>query len=331
MARKKIELQRCFISTIDSTGAYVDYNEYTMDPNGEIVGYVTQIFSYNYRNTKAKTAVYAMDSYLADIVPEDPEHFDAFVDVIADSMHETLREAYGMSAGSGLFVFAFVDDQPVIAFFKLNYQTRLTCEKDTDGTVIWKKDPRLLPGHTQKEYDYFFISPYERRVWMSDTHAVIGEESINYLAERILKITLHKSEKEVVDVIQNAMLDTIRECYDEEVPKKVFEYRQTIAAAAQEAGEINPEEIGTQIFADNEAAMERYEERAEDMQIPTQAVYISPPTRKALNKKQKIVTENGIEILVPVEFLEDKEIFDFQQDEHGSISIVIRDTKGVVK
>ena len=72
-------------------------------------------------------------------------------------MHELLKEAYGLSAGSGLFVFATVEEQPIIAFFKLNYQSRLTCEKTDDGKVVWRKDVRLLPMHTQKEYDYFYM------------------------------------------------------------------------------------------------------------------------------------------------------------------------------
>ena len=51
------------------------------------------------------------------------------------------------------------------------------------------------------------------------------------MADRILQLekALSKSEKETVKVIETAALDTIKECYKEEAPKKVFEYRSRVA------------------------------------------------------------------------------------------------------
>jgi len=330
MNKSKVEIDRIFISSIDAAKAYVDYNEWTIDLDGEIYQYILQLFAHNFDTTSAKKAEYHLDDFLATIVPEEPEAFEAFVEVITDEMHELLKEAYGLSAGSGLFVFATVEEQPIIAFFKLNYQSRLTCEKTEDGMVVWRKDVRLLPMHTQKEYDYFYINPYERQVWMSDMHCMIDGESVDYMAERILKISLKKSEKETVQVIQEAVLDTIKECYKEEAPKKVFEYRQAVANEAKEQGKIDPVRIQETVFADNEKAKERFTEKSEDLAIPQKPVYVSPKTTKSLAKKQKIVTESGIEILVPVEYLEDKSVFEYKQ-ENGRVSIHIHDVNGTIK
>jgi hypothetical protein len=150
------------------------------------------------------------------------------------------------------------------------------------------------------------------------------------MAERILKISLKKSEKETVQVIQEAVLDTIKECYKEEAPKKVFEYRQAVANEAKEQGKIDPVRIQETVFADNEKAKERFTEKSEDLAIPQKPVYVSPKTTKSLAKKQKIVTESGIEILVPVEYLEDKSVFEYKQ-ENGRVSIHIHDVNGTIK
>ncbi len=329
MEKSKIEIERCFISSIDAAKAFVDYNEWTIDPDGEIYFYILQLFAHNYDSISAKKAIYKEDSFLATIVPEEPEGFDAFVDVITDSMHELLKEAYGLQAGSGLFVYALVEEQPVIAFFKLNYQARLTCEK-REGQVVWRRDARLLPAHTQKEYDFFFIHPYDRRVWMSDMQCVLGDRSVNYMAERILQVDLKKSEKETVEVFRDAVIETIRECYPEETPKKVFEYRKALAEEAKQSGEVDTVQLPERIFADNEHAKERFEERAKEAKIPKKPVMVSPKTKRSLAKKQRIVTESGIEILVPVECLEDKSVFEYLQ-ENGRVHITIRDAGGVVK
>ncbi len=329
MNKSSINIERCFVSSIDAAKQYVDYNEYTIDPDGEVFQYILQLFAYNYDNVGAKKARYDGESFLATVVPEKAEDFDAFVDVITDEMHELLKVAYQLPAGSGLFVYALVEEQPVVAFFKLNYQSRLTCGMD-NGEVVWKKDARLLPSHTQKEYDYFFIHPYDRRVWMSDMYCVIGEERVNYMADRILKVDLNKSEKQTVEDFQEAVMDTIRECYVEEAPKKVFEYRQKVAEEAKESGEIDPVRIREQVFADSPKAQERFASRTEELDLPEKPVYVSPRTCRSLAKKQKIVTESGIEILVPVEFLEDKDKFEYKQ-EHGRVSIYIHDVNGSVK
>ncbi|MBP3296646.1 MAG: hypothetical protein J6M27_08695, partial [Lachnospiraceae bacterium] len=63
---------------------------------------------------------------------------------------------------------------------------------------------------------------------------------------------------------------------------------------------------------------------------PQKPVYVSPKTTKSLAKKQKIVTESGIEILVPVEYLEDKSVFEYKQ-ENGRVSIHIHDVNGTIK
>ncbi|MBR5420991.1 MAG: nucleoid-associated protein [Lachnospiraceae bacterium] len=329
MNRSAIEIERCFISAIDAAKEYVEYNEWTIDPDGEIFSYILQLFAHNYDSVSAKTARFAEDSFLAQILPDEPDGFDAFVDVITDEMHELLKEAYGLQPGSGLFVYATVEEQPIVAFFKLNYQSRFTCDKK-DGRVVWKKDMRLLPSHTQKEYDFFFVNVYDRRAWMSDMRCMIGTESVNYMAERILKLDLRVSEKETVDSFQEAVIETIKECYEDEAPKKLFDYRQAVAEEARERGEINPVKIPERLFSDNAKAQERYEQRTEETEIPDAPMYVSPKTRRSLNRKQKIVTENGIEILVPLEYLDDKNVFDFRQ-ENGMVSITIHDVNGTLK
>lgn len=331
MNTSKIELQRCFICSIDSAKEYVDYNEYIMDLDGEICQYILLLFGRNFDNTGAKKCFFHDDSFISQILPSKVEDFDAFVDVIADEMHTLIQEAVDLHSGSGLFVWATVEEQPIIAFFKLNYQNRLACEIDDEGNVGWKKKMRLLPSHTQKEYDYFFINILDRKVWMSDMRCHIDNESINYMADRILKLNLEKSEKEAVNEIETAVIDTIKEVYKEEAPKKIFEYRQSVVDAAEDMGNISPKRVEEVVFADNEKAKEVYQEKLETMDIPKKPVEVSNKTKRQLKKKQKIVTESGIEILVPVEFLSDKNIFDYREDPSGKVSIVIKDISGNIK
>jgi len=327
MHSSKIQLERCFLCSIDSAKSFVDYNEYIMDLDGEMCQYMLQIFSRNFDNTSAKKSFFKEDSFIAQILPESVEGFDAFVDVVADEIHTLVQDAVDLPSGSGLFIWATVEEQPIIAFFKLNYQNKFSCLVDEEKKVKWQKTYKLLPNIASKDYDYFFINILDKKVWMSDTRCHVDNESINYMADRILQLekALSKSEKETVKVIETAALDTIKECYKEEAPKKVFEYRSRVADDATDYGNISPMTLEQTVFADNEEAKNIYKEKLKELDISEKPVAISKKTTRQLQKKQRIVTESGIEILVPIEYLEDESVFQYQQFESGKVSIVIND------
>lgn len=334
MHASKIQLERCFLCSIDSAKSFVEYNEYTLDMDSQMYAYMLQLFARNFDNTSAKKSFFNDESFIASILPDRVENFDAFVDVVADEIHTLVVDAVDLPSGSGLFLWATVEEQPFIAFFKLNYQKKYTCLVDDDKQVVWKEVTRLLPTYTQKEYDYFFINILDKKVWMSDTKCHIDNMSVNYMSERILKLEegLKKSEKEVLDVINEVAVETIREFYPREAPKKIFEYRQSVADEAVDYGNISPVVVEDKVFFDNEEAKKVYHEKLESREIPVaKPLMISSKSKRQLQKKQKIVTENGIEILVPVEYLDDKSVFDFQQNESGSVSIVINDVGGNLK
>lgn len=327
MHSSKIQLERCFLCSIDSAKSFVDYNEYIMDLDGEMCQYMIQLFSRNFDNTSAKKSFFKDDSFIAQILPENVEGFDAFVDVVADEIHTLVQDAVDLPSGSGLFIWATVEEQPIIAFFKLNYKNNFSCLVDDDKKVKWQKTYKLLPNIASKDYDYFFINILDKKVWMSDTRCHVDNESINYMADRILQLekALSKSEKETVKVIETAALDTIKECYKEEAPKKVFEYRSRVADDALDDGIISPVTLQQTVFADNEEAKTLYKEKLKELDIAEKPVAISKKTTRQLQKKQKIVTESGIEILVPIEYLDDESVFQYQQYESGKVSIVIND------
>ena len=79
MNRSQIQPERCFISSIDAAREYVEYNEYKMDPDGEIYDYIMHLMAYNYDNVSARRASFSDDSFIAGILPGSPEELDALL------------------------------------------------------------------------------------------------------------------------------------------------------------------------------------------------------------------------------------------------------------
>ena len=61
MNKSAIEIERCFISSIDAAKEYVEYNEWTIDPDGEIYQYILQLFAHNYDSVSARSAGFPED------------------------------------------------------------------------------------------------------------------------------------------------------------------------------------------------------------------------------------------------------------------------------
>ena len=214
----------------------------------------------------------------------------------------------------------------MIAFFKLDYQSRLMNAVEADGRIAWKLNQSLLPGSSQKGYEFFIINLDMQRVLVSDrVHYVNHDEPVNFMAEYILKVNLNHSEKEMLDMIDDVMLDTISQCYRDDVQQKVFAYRNAMAEKVEEDGRIHMGEVAEEIFADNETAVDVCKEKLEQNRIPRIPVMVGRKTEQKLKRKHKIVTSSGIEILVPPDLLENDRFFMYSKDSFGNTVITIKD------
>lgn len=104
-----------------------------------------------------------------------------------------------------------------------------------------------------------------------------------------------------------------------------MEYKTIVADQVKEKGQIIVPELEEAVFKDNEQAAVLYQEVAEQQQIPKIPVYVSKKTERKLGKKQKLVTDSGIELLVPLELLKDESILEYHQNDDGKMSILIKE------
>lgn len=331
MRTYNIEIIKCFLCTLDEDLPFPNYNEVKLGTDDDIYKYVMSLLSANVDSISAKRAVYDEDSFLASIVPETEESLEPFVNIITEEIYEIVKENAEMHSGSGIFVWALVEEQPVMAFFKMNFQNKFMCYLSELGNVAWNMNSKILPTSTQKDYEFFIINVFERTVLLSDCEYYVYDRKCNYLSEHVLKLRANKSEKKIVKEFDDAVVNTIKECYDEvAAPVKILEYKSEIAKNVESTGNINAETLKDTVFADNEIAATAYQEKIEQESIPVQPIAVSPKTQKTLNRKQKIVTDTGIEILIPLDLIDDSNVFQYRQDDNGKISIILSDIGKII-
>ncbi|MCI6730778.1 MAG: nucleoid-associated protein [Lachnospiraceae bacterium] len=325
-----IVIKKCFLCTLDPRQSLAGYNEFIPGSDDETSRYISKLILHNRQSIQSKPAVYDEDSYLMQILPDQEDSFESFVNIISEEMFTLMQENSSLMPGCGVFAWVLLEEQNVIAFFKLDYQSRLMNAVEADGRIAWKLNHNLLPGSSQRGYEFFLINLDMRRVLVSNkVHYVNHDTPVNFMAEYVLKVNLNQSEKEMLDTIDDVMLETISQCCSDDIQQKIFSYKNMMAEKVEEDGRIHMGEVAERIFSGNETAEEVCKEKLAQNRIPRIPVMVSSKTEKKLLKKHRIVTSAGIEILVPPGLLETSDVFSYSKDQEGNTIITIRDNNGL--
>lgn len=326
MTQEDIIIKKCFTCIFDMEMPFVNLTEQVLGDGDEKQQYMIQLILKHLNHTSLNRSRMDENSALMQILPEGEEQLEAFANGIADEIHTLMQEkSTDIPMGGGVFLWAFCEDRDYICFFKLNYQNKFVDSIDANGKEKWVLNTKIIPSTTQKITELFFIDLSDKTVQISNVKHYVENEKSNYLSELILQLSIEKSEEEVVKTYQDAMIDTIQECYEEKAPEKIMEYKQAVAQSITEKGELDIVEIQKEVFEDNEQAKTVYKEKLEEKTVPIKSMEVSKKMEKKLLKKQRIVTQSGIEVLVPIDYLKDPSIFEYKQNEDGTISILIKD------
>ena len=325
-----IEIYKVFLTTIDATLPCPNRSEIQLDEEDVLYGYIAKLCAASLSETGAVTANYADDDFAAEIVPKEPEGMEVFVESVSEHIYELVRDNAELRAGSGIFVYFLAEERPFTAMFKLPFQEMFCCRLDSEGNVSWVLNSKVMPKGGLRQCEYFVIDPETQSVRLSDTEHYIEDVRCNYLAEHVLQLRVRTSEKKTVETMNEAAVEVIRECYPkEQVPEKIMDYKREVAGRAESSGCVSVACVEETVFADSETAGERYRERMEREQIPREPIAVSPKTERALTRKQKIVTDNGIELLVPVGYLRNPDFVEYVQADDGKITILLKEINSI--
>lgn len=331
MKASEIDLMRIYLCTLDKSLPYPNYNEVKLNSEDALFGYLQKLIAGSLQNVSAREAAFTAEDELDKLVTDNPADLEPFVNVTTEKLYDLIKDSSELTSGAGAFIFCVAEEQPYVCFFRLKFREFFTLRLAEDGMVSWPLNTKVLPSGGTKDLEFFLINIYERTVRVSDVEATIHDVRMNYLVEEVLGLKkAEPSEKEKVSAVRETTIETIRECYEEpEVPQKIMEYKTEVAKQAEATGRVSVAEIESTVFSDNEKAKETYREKLSDENISVNPIPVSKKTERSLCRKQRILTDNGIELLVPVEYLKNEQYVEYLQDDEGNISIVLKSIKNI--
>lgn len=321
MKKNDINILQCYLCNLNPEGESAECIRIIPGEDEETGKYLLKLVKNANSSLRAKPASYNLESALEQLLPETQGDFSVFCDTVANEILEQMRENSNILPGCGVFLWLLMEEQNVLAFFKLNYQSGLMMEKSKLGL-----NQILLPTAGKKGTEFFLINMDMQRVKVSDISYIFHEDPekpVNLLADRILKVSLQPSEQEMLDTIDTIMEENILNYQKDQAMETIMAYKNTIASEVAMSGRIHMDAVANAVFGEGSEAASQCKESLERKRIPRIPVLVSEGAERKLLKKHKIVLGNGIEISVPPELLQNQELFSYQESADGNVTIMI--------
>ncbi|QAT41926.1 nucleoid-associated protein [Aminipila luticellarii] len=180
-----------------------------------------------------------------------------------------------------------------------------------------------IANENQKLDEFAFIRLDDFSVLIKEKKYEINGAKEFYLSNRILHVTTDLSPKTKVKIVEKAAEKVIKEYYGED-PLKVSQLKTELKTCVDESSIVEIDRITNAVFDGNFSAQQRYKEEVAQKGISGRAFEVTSEIEKTVARKQKITTDTGIEISLPVNYLENQKNIEFIMNEDGTMSILIK-------
>ena len=229
-----------------------------------------------------------------------------------------------MPTGDYLCVYLTQEGQKYIALIKLTHTEEVTHYLNYNEVGIENQlivNRTILPKVTTKLKEAIIFAKGGTYRLIETKYKVEGKRQF-YLGERFLKL---QTEKQTVQDSLQSIKKIVKEISKD---PQIEEYElisklQEAVYETAEKGYLDIDLIEEKVFAGNPQAQEIFAKEVQEKSIVSQEINNSPQIAKKYSK-QKFKLDNGIELAIPLEVYQDKEIIEFINEPDGTFSVIIK-------
>lgn len=149
-----------------------------------------------------------------------------------------------------------------------------------------------------------------------------------YISRYLLKSEDSLSDKEKVDIVNKVSKKLVEKYYEGDVTK-LAEIKSVMLESVEETDAINVEHIKTKVFNNNLEIQNVYEEEIEKRGLTEKTIEVNENLSKKISKTQKLVTDDGIELKIPISYLTSNDKVEFLNNPDGTISVLLKNIRDI--
>lgn len=310
MKRKQVTINKCGLAMFDRNLPKLFFNQIELDSNGIL--YVENIL------LKAHSEM----NYKKGIIGQNIEISITDGNLI-DGLYQNFLKRLDNENSCIILCEYTYNEKEFMGCFRMEYILGSYTFLSEEGNINLCFNQKSLPSSTSKVKEFFLYCQEENSI------RSFGDTDYQLFVSDKFEVSNVKTESEKIAIVDSVVKEIIVESYGKQLgEKKLLEYKSVLAQEVEETGEFNPENLLDTFFSDSQKAQETYANQLKEIELGS--IEISPRMEKEIRKKQKIKTSSGIEIIIPVNMLNDINLIEYIQDRSGKISIVLKDVGKIV-
>lgn len=328
-----INIEKLILHVLDNSIGIPVFSEKEHPFNMEIIEFISTHIEKAFNDVNVKKASFGVGSnLLKDIslaILEDKNKFIEKTIEFANLIYNIMAENTTIPPCDLICSLFSIGGKMHLGFFIFNYKSSYIhyVDESTDGrvnTII--KQKTALPGENQKVDEFIIVNLEDHSIILKEKKYEINGEKEFYISRLILNLEPVLSEKEKVDIVNKVSRKIIKDYYDDDI-SKMAEMKEAIAESVENTSSIDIDHVKSKVFENNIELQNIYDEEIAKRGLKERVIEVSENLEKKVPRTQKLVTDNGIEIKIPVSYLTSNDNVEFINNPDGTVSILLKNIK----
>lgn len=329
-------LYKAVIHTLNRNEEAPSFSTFEIDREEEMTyEFLLKHISSLYHSRDRKWARFQEESIVDAMMSSLENDLNSFMEVtkdMASMLHKIIYENRANLPSCDL-AFILFEMQELMYFgcFKWNHKNLLVRGREmTKEGSIWTlrhKEDLYLPNRSKVD-EGFLVHLKHRDIAIIDKNYVVNAEEAALLSELLLKTENGLSEKEKLKEFNDISANLEDKFVGDDFNRKV-EIKKAVLDSVFEKGSLSVSDIVENAFEGESELKQIYANAFRKSNLWNTEITVPDTTLRKTYEKQKILTDSGIEISIPIHLFDDGKAVEFVALEDGTWSIVLKNIRSL--
>lgn len=292
--------------------------------------YIKAKIEKNLGNTKSKSGVFNDESTVLMFLSDLDEDFITTTENLATRLYTLFTRSDEFVMCDLLIVLFRVDGTRYLLMHKLNYNKAYTHFIDYSDEFVSNKivlNQAIFTTEKQSTDESILINLDDYSINIIEKFYEVNGEKINLLSELFLNADTDMSERDSVKIVYDTAKQITKKHYGDDA-FKLSDVKEAIYNEVKSSNRIDINDVADILFKDSYEARNNYVEAVTDKGLKESVTVESEESEKKF-AKHRLKTDNGIDIVIPVDVYRDKSNIEIINNPDGTVSILLKNINSI--
>ena len=332
MEKEKILINKAIIHILDSENTMPILSDNLLELSDEVKEFIVSHIAKISISDDCKECFFReKPDIIDDIIGCDGDDFIDSTKSISLKIYDIMRKNVEIPSADTLFVTFKYEGTFHLAILKLNYKESFVHFVDMDNNLTQNKIIRhktILPSETQKVDEAAIINLNDLTIKLIERPFEINGKRSLYLSSLVFECSAKISPKGKLKIINRTADELNKKYFEDDIEKKV-EFKQAMHREITETGKVDINTVADEVF-ENEEIKQEFKEKINKYGFLNEKLEFKNKNTTKKFETQTITTDTGIEINIPIDMYQNRELLEFINNPDGTISIIIKNVTSLL-